>query len=136
MNGPTDRGSFAPHVPCDCVDCAVKHGDQAPDPLELEIDRLKAEVERLKGFKPELPPFPPEGSGLPRFGLRWNGPGLPLAVPMPDGYWTPAHLAEAAVIAERDACARLVEFSDLFWHLTPADPRTRIAAAIRAREQQ
>jgi hypothetical protein len=38
----------------------------------------------------------------------------------------------AAVAAEREACAALVEFADLFWHT--GDPRIRIAAAIRARK--
>lgn len=55
---------------------------------------LIAENEQLKGLRPSLPPRPPEGDGLPRFGLRWNGPGNPLAVSMDDGYWTPWHLAE------------------------------------------
>jgi hypothetical protein len=51
------------------------------------------EVERLHGLQPELPPRPPAGGGLPRYGLRWNGPDQPVAVPMDDGYWTPFHLA-------------------------------------------
>jgi hypothetical protein len=55
---------------------------------------LIAEIEKLKGLSPSLPPRPPEGDGLPRFGLRWNGPGNPLAVSMDDGYWTPWHLAD------------------------------------------
>lgn len=59
-----------------------------------DVGRLMAEVERLQGIQPEIPPFPPYGYGLPRFGLRWNGPSNPLAVPMGDGYWTPWHLAE------------------------------------------
>lgn len=61
---------------------------------KIGLDALRAEVERLKGLRPDLPPRPPEGDGLPRYGLRWNGPGNPLAVPMDDGYWTPWHLAE------------------------------------------
>ncbi|QXH42213.1 hypothetical protein [Pseudomonas sessilinigenes] len=52
-----------------------------------------AEITRLKGLQPDLPPRPPEGEGLPRYGLRWNGPQQPLATPMDDGYWTPWHLA-------------------------------------------
>lgn len=60
-----------------------------------ERDALRTRVEKLEGLKPELPPFPPQGSGLPRYGLRWNGPTEPLAVPMDDGYWTPWHLADA-----------------------------------------
>lgn len=54
---------------------------------------LIAENERLQGLKPTWPPRPPEGTGLPRYGLRWNGPTSPLAVQMDDGYWTPWHLA-------------------------------------------
>lgn len=54
---------------------------------------LYNEIRRLRGLTPELPPYPPEGHGLPRYGLRWNGPEQPLAVPMDDGYWTPYHLA-------------------------------------------
>lgn len=41
-----DRGSFASHVPCRCVDCADRHGDQV-SPDDVEIDALKAEVARL-----------------------------------------------------------------------------------------
>lgn len=55
---------------------------------------LIADNERLRGLKPDLPPRPPEGNGLPRYGLRWNGPTEPLAVQMDDGYWTPWHLAK------------------------------------------
>ncbi|MGH8379311.1 hypothetical protein [Pseudomonas sp.] len=55
---------------------------------------LLAEIERLQGLQPVPPPRPPEGDGLPRYGLRWNGPSSPLAVPMEDGYWTPWHLAD------------------------------------------
>lgn len=62
---------------------------------EKERDELRAEVERLRGAKPELPPRQPDGKGLPRYGLRWNGPVEPIAVPMDDGYWTPWHLADA-----------------------------------------
>lgn len=60
-----------------------------------DYDALHAEAKALRGLTPELPPRPPEGAGLPRYGLRWNGPAQPLSVPMDDGYWTPWHLAEA-----------------------------------------
>lgn len=63
---------------------------------------LLAEIERLESLKPEWPPRPPDGEGLPRYGLRWNGPQQPLAVPMTDGYWTPWHLAEQ-LRKDRDA---------------------------------
>ncbi|WP_433860676.1 hypothetical protein [Pseudomonas thivervalensis] len=55
---------------------------------------LLAEIDQLKGLVPGWPPRPPAGEGLPRYGLRWNGPQQPLAVPMADGYWTPWHLAD------------------------------------------
>ncbi|MGN8276643.1 hypothetical protein [Pseudomonas sp. SMN5] len=55
---------------------------------------LLAEIDQLKGLMPGYPPRPPDGEGLPRYGLRWNGPQQPLAVPMDNGYWTPWHLAD------------------------------------------
>jgi hypothetical protein len=55
---------------------------------------LLAEIDRLAGARPDASPRPPEGEGLPRYGLRWNGPTSPITVPMPDGYWTPWHLAD------------------------------------------
>jgi hypothetical protein len=67
-----------------------------------EIEQLKAENERLSGLTPEAPPRPPAGVGLPRYGLRWNGPQQPIAVPMEDGYWTPWHLADR-IREDRDA---------------------------------
>ena len=62
----------------------------------------------------------PDGEWMPRYGLRWNGPTTPVAVPMDDGYWTPWHLAQGALAAvvschqmgtdsaclERQACER------------------------------
>lgn len=36
-------------------------------------------------------------STMERFGIRWNGPQEPIAVPMDDGHWTPWHLANAEV---------------------------------------
>lgn len=62
---------------------------------------LISEIDRLRGIQPAYPPRPPEGHGLPRYGLRWNGPQQPLAVLMDDGYWTPWHLANQ-LIAEID----------------------------------
>jgi hypothetical protein len=72
---------------------------EAADPAAVlvllrEIDQLKAENKRLSGLKPEAPLRPPGGNSLPRYGLRWNGPQQPIAVPMDDGYWTPWHLAD------------------------------------------
>ncbi len=39
---------------CACAECAVTHGDQAPDPLEVENDRLRAEVIALKRERDRL----------------------------------------------------------------------------------
>lgn len=80
---------------------------EAADPAAVlvllrEIDQLKAENERLSGLKPEAPPRLSGGNGLPRYGLRWNGPQQPIAVPMDDGYWTPWHLADR-LREDRDA---------------------------------
>jgi hypothetical protein len=80
-----------------------------------DMSRLLDEVERLRGIQPELPPRPPMGSdsdeGMPRYGLRWNGPKDPVSVPMPDGYWTPYYLAQYEVSLLRkdldDACKQI-----------------------------
>ncbi len=74
-----------------------------PEGMRPLAIQAATEIEQLRGLKPELPPRPPDGEGLPRFGLRHNGPGETLATPMADGYWTPWHLAERALIFERGA---------------------------------
>lgn len=60
-------------------------------------DSWRREALELRGLTPAFPPRPPDGEGMPRYGLRWNGPQQPLAVAMSDGYWTPWHLAERRV---------------------------------------
>lgn len=62
--------------------------------LTRDTSEIKEEHDRLKGLEPELPPRPPSDEGLPRYGLRWNGPKEPLSAPLDDGYWTPWHLAD------------------------------------------
>lgn len=64
------------------------------DELKAECEKLRQQVETFQGLKPAMPPRPPTGEGLPRYGLRWDGPSQPLSVPMDDGYWTPWHLAQ------------------------------------------
>lgn len=80
-------------------------------------DALQQQVEALRGLVPDMPPRPPEGDGLPRYGLRWNGPSQPLSVPMDDGYWTPWHLAyqqvESALEREQIALAHADAADDL-----------------------
>jgi hypothetical protein len=79
--------------------------------VEAERDQLRAEVEALRGLKPEIPHRPTHNNdasfqhpSLPRYGLRWNGPGQPVSVPMEDGYWTPFHLAlEELEVHQADA---------------------------------
>ncbi|CAM3899265.1 hypothetical protein CCOS865_02167 [Pseudomonas reidholzensis] len=82
--------ALADRVAVDRRFCADEHHRE----LAAGVKSLLAEIEELKGLRPEWPPRPPNGEGLPRYGLRWNGPQQPLAVPMVDGYWTPWHLAE------------------------------------------
>ncbi|WP_434695141.1 hypothetical protein J3P89_18005 [Pseudomonas sp. Z1-14] len=70
------------------------HAEEAMHDFELlatpdAVLALLSEIDQLKGLIPEWPPRPPHGEGLPRYGVRWNGPQQPLAVPMDDGYWTP-----------------------------------------------
>lgn len=85
--------------------------DRAVTRINQHLEPLIAEVELLKGIKPEGPPRPPEGHGLPRYGLRWNGPQQPLATPMDDGYWTPWHLADAL----KARCEELLRLLGLAW---------------------
>jgi hypothetical protein len=40
-----------------------------------------------------------EAVALGRWGVRWDGPHSMVAEEMPDGYWTPWHLAQAAIAA-------------------------------------
>lgn len=82
----------------DCIDLHPRFAQQ-----QAQIEQLQAECETLRGLQPAPPPRPPEGEGLPRYGLRWNGPGQPLSVPMDDGYWTPWHLANSAADHSEDA---------------------------------
>jgi len=92
------------HQEEDLIDISETIEMQAAD----RIEQLGRENERLKGVKPELPPFPPNGSGLPRYGISWNGQYEPITKPMDDGYWTPWHLADE-VKQERDELAAHVE---------------------------
>lgn len=62
--------------------------------LKWESERNALLLAELQGLQPAWPPRPPDGAGLPRYGLRWNGPSQPLAVLIADGYWTPWHLAD------------------------------------------
>lgn len=75
------------------IGVAVEKNESGRFVLFDDVAPLLAEIKRLKGLQPAGPPRPPEGSGLPRYGLRWNGPHQPVSVPMDDGYWTPWHLA-------------------------------------------
>lgn len=75
----------------DCIDLHPRFQQMADQLIELQ-----AKVESLRGLQPEAPPRPPDGTGLPRYGLRWNGDRQPFSVPMDDGYWTPWHLAASA----------------------------------------
>jgi hypothetical protein len=102
--------------------------------IGAERDQLQAEIERLKGLQPSFPPRPPEGYGLPRFGLRWNGPSNPLAVSMDDGYWTPWHLADQLKVDNERLEAERAEQ----WRLrrdVEADRDTKSAVIAELRDQ-
>jgi hypothetical protein len=46
---------------------------------------------------------------LIRYGVTWDGsPGQPLLTPMPDGYWTPWHIALA--LAQSPTCATCAHY--------------------------
>lgn len=86
---------------------------------ESERDQLRAEVVALRGLKPEIPQRPPHHNdasyqhpSLPRYGLRWNGPGQPVSVPMEDGYWTPFHLALDEVEVQQADAERYRDIRD------------------------
>lgn len=49
----------------------------------LVSDLIRWAADSARQSKPELP----------RYGITWQGPQLPISVPMADGYWTPWHLA-------------------------------------------
>lgn len=91
------QGVNLPHVPGCLGHTEIEHKlirDYGLACAKAVADAKDARIAELEGIRPELPPYPPEGAGLPRYGLRWNGPASPLAVPMDDsGYWTPWHLA-------------------------------------------
>jgi hypothetical protein len=67
---------------------------------------------------------------LDRYGIEWTGPKTPISVPMPDGYWTPWHLAQERIAelekggrvrtrleAERESRKRIVELESREQHL-------------------
>lgn len=93
---------------------ALQASEDAREQERARAEQLRARVDGLQGLRPAFPPLPPGGSGLPRYGLRWTGPGTPLSVPMDDGYWTPHHLAagrvaelEGSLVRARGALERL-----------------------------
>lgn len=75
--------------------------------INVQFVKLRAALSApvQDGFlKPKLPPYPgeiPDGP-MPRYGLKWNGPDQPIAVPMDDGYWTPWHIANHKLCAPVD----------------------------------
>lgn len=49
---------------------------------------------------------------LPRYGFDWTGTVGPALVPMPDGYWTPWHIAQhmrTQMVEELRRCVALIE---------------------------
>lgn len=93
-----------------CISSWVTFGSEVTETLGQRVmlpNEILAEIARLRGLRPELPERPMHNNdasyqhpALPRYGLRWNGPGEPVSVPMPDGYWTPFHLALEAATSQ------------------------------------
>jgi len=54
----------------------------------------------------EPPPAGDDGE-LVRYGVRWKSRTEPICEPMPDGYWTPWHIAAARIAALNAEVARL-----------------------------
>lgn len=97
------------------------------------LDAARAEVERLRGIKPGLPE---NIAPMARFGIRWNGPQSPIAVPMDDGYWTPWHVASAEVERLRkdlDDARKAAAEVDRAGGDAPHEPCMGLAAWIRCR---
>lgn len=93
-----------------------------------QVEQLEATCETLRGLQPAAPPRPPEGEGLPRYGLRWNGPSQPVSVPMDDGYWTPWHLAAAtAPVQQATDGGRNLRYEGLFEGETEEQRSLRLA---------
>ncbi len=67
---------------------------------------------------------------LLRYGLAWAGTANPIAVAMPDGYWTPWHLAEEREAALR---ARVAELElDAKWRPIDTAPRDGSRLLLRS----
>ena len=63
-------------------------------PAALDIAKL------LEDEPSAQPPAPAdEHIMLERYGLKWTGPKDFVPKPMPDGYWTPWHVANALLMA-------------------------------------
>tara|TARA_B100002019_G_C21262543_1_gene597587 strand:- start:1012 stop:1302 length:291 start_codon:yes stop_codon:yes gene_type:complete len=67
------------------------------DGITQLINNLEKENDELKGIKPGFFPKKLSTTGLPRFGIRWNGDKQPIATPFDDGYWTPFHIADEII---------------------------------------
>lgn len=53
-----------------------------------------------------------ERETLPRYGIEWVSPTMPISVPRENGYWTPWHLASAALArlqSEREMDALIIQ---------------------------
>lgn len=101
-------------------------------------DEAQGEAMRLRSYLcvlPELPPRPPHGDGVPRYGIRWNGPTQPISVPMADGYWTPWHLADSEVNEARGAFLAAAQAIGIVYeaegHAPAPGPVETVVEAIR-----
>lgn len=109
------------------------------------IAYLEAVTFSSKHGEPELPPLPPDRGGptlhqlggeLPRYGVRWSSAEHPLAVPMPDGYWTPWHLADEAWRQMARGVSSTLDAAELANTTSRGaiEQRNRVDAQLRASE--
>lgn len=92
------------HTPFGCADCADKHGDQALDPLELEVERLRAGVRNIRTLW---------GDEIEDFN---------------DFRAEAKEALRAAVEAEREECARIAEAAGSLFNASSAFDSTPSSA--------
>ena len=69
----------------------------------LKESTIAVSVDHLDTLLKASPPSGGEVVKLERFGIEWQGPESPICVTRPDGYWTPWHIADAALQAALEA---------------------------------
>jgi len=93
-------------------------GTELTDGEYSSMVMFAASVERAHGIGADSAASQPaqEPVQLQRFGVKWKGQTEPFMEQMPDGYWTPWHIADAALRAAPPADSaradRIMELAD------------------------